>query len=181
MVTNELSFLKYADNIIVLANGEIVAEGNYRELTANGAFKQILEECENERRELTRKLAAEEVLKSVPGGGRRPIAVNEFRRQDVVYRRSESIWLSSLLSAHYTVAVLNQIFLMKDPVHITLRLGGTQIYFHTSSKFAFTILPVVFSCWEARICQPYQECCHAIAILPPVRCVDGNVPWRNMS
>uniref|UniRef100_F1KQC8 Multidrug resistance-associated protein 1 n=1 Tax=Ascaris suum TaxID=6253 RepID=F1KQC8_ASCSU len=60
MVTNELSFLKYADNIIVLANGEIVAEGNYTELTANGAFKQILEECESEKRELARKLAAEE-------------------------------------------------------------------------------------------------------------------------
>lgn len=42
------------------SDGEIVAEGNYTELTANGAFKQILEECESEKRELARKLAAEE-------------------------------------------------------------------------------------------------------------------------
>uniref|UniRef100_A0A183TW18 Multidrug resistance-associated protein 1 n=1 Tax=Toxocara canis TaxID=6265 RepID=A0A183TW18_TOXCA len=59
LVTHELSYLKYTDYILVLADGEIVAEGSYAELIANGAFKQLLEECESEKRELAKKIAAQ--------------------------------------------------------------------------------------------------------------------------
>ncbi|GMT31383.1 hypothetical protein PFISCL1PPCAC_22680, partial [Pristionchus fissidentatus] len=50
LVTNELSYLRHANLIVVMKDGKIDAEGSYAELMSNGALQQLLEECEEERR-----------------------------------------------------------------------------------------------------------------------------------
>nr|UOF76393.1 multidrug resistance-associated protein [Bursaphelenchus xylophilus] len=48
LVTHELSYLKYADLILIMADGKIQSEGSFAELTQTGAFNQLLEECKEE-------------------------------------------------------------------------------------------------------------------------------------
>lgn len=71
LVTNELSFLEMSDLIIVMKDGKIEYEGKYQELMNQGAFSQLLSECEQEDRE--RREAAvtddEDEENSEPGGG----------------------------------------------------------------------------------------------------------------
>lgn len=58
LVTNELSYLKHSNLILVMKDGRIEYEGSYAELMANGALNQLLAECEEEER--TRKERSEE-------------------------------------------------------------------------------------------------------------------------
>lgn len=51
LVTNELSYLEKSDLIIVMNNGRIEYEGRYRDLMQQGAFEQLLQECQKEDRE----------------------------------------------------------------------------------------------------------------------------------
>ncbi|CAD6187548.1 unnamed protein product [Caenorhabditis auriculariae] len=69
LVTNELSFLKRSDLILVLKDGQIESEGSYVELMQQGALEQLLIECEEEEQE-RRRLASqsEEEETSEPGG-----------------------------------------------------------------------------------------------------------------
>ncbi|CAD5219876.1 unnamed protein product [Bursaphelenchus okinawaensis] len=48
LVTHELSYLKYADLILIMADGKIQSEGSFAELAQTGAFTQLLEECKEE-------------------------------------------------------------------------------------------------------------------------------------
>uniref|UniRef100_A0A915D418 Uncharacterized protein n=1 Tax=Ditylenchus dipsaci TaxID=166011 RepID=A0A915D418_9BILA len=48
LVTHELSYLKYADLILIMADGRIQSEGSYAELMKTGALAQLVEECKNE-------------------------------------------------------------------------------------------------------------------------------------
>ncbi|CAI2357743.1 unnamed protein product [Caenorhabditis sp. 36 PRJEB53466] len=48
LVTNELSFLEKADLIMVMRDGRIEFEGKYEQLMQQGAFEQLLIECEQE-------------------------------------------------------------------------------------------------------------------------------------
>uniref|UniRef100_A0A0N5C270 Multidrug resistance-associated protein 1 n=1 Tax=Strongyloides papillosus TaxID=174720 RepID=A0A0N5C270_STREA len=49
LVTNELSYMSYADQIIVIENGEIVLQGSYEELVNREEFQKLLKECETEK------------------------------------------------------------------------------------------------------------------------------------
>ena len=62
LVTHELSYLKYADLILVMQDGKIVSEGSYEEMMKRGAFSQLLEECKTEQEETAQlqKLKEEE-------------------------------------------------------------------------------------------------------------------------
>lgn len=62
LVTNELSYLKDSDLIIVMKDGRISAEGTYAELGASGALQQLMEECEAEEelRKKNREMAESE-------------------------------------------------------------------------------------------------------------------------
>lgn len=65
LVTNELSYLRHANLIVVMKDGKIDAEGSYAELMSNGALQQLLEECEEERQ----KEREEEERKAAAAGG----------------------------------------------------------------------------------------------------------------
>lgn len=49
LVTNELSYMSYADQIIVIESGEIVLQGTYNELVEKEEFQKLLKECETEK------------------------------------------------------------------------------------------------------------------------------------
>ncbi|KAI6224767.1 Mrp-4 [Aphelenchoides besseyi] len=49
LVTHELSYLKYADVILIMADNKIVNEGSYAELSRTGAFTQLIDDCLVER------------------------------------------------------------------------------------------------------------------------------------
>lgn len=48
LVTHELSYLKYANLILIMSDGKIVSEGSYTELMQTGALAKLIEECKNE-------------------------------------------------------------------------------------------------------------------------------------
>lgn len=48
MVTHELSYLKYADLILIMSDGQITSDGSYAELTKSGAFTEFVEQCKSE-------------------------------------------------------------------------------------------------------------------------------------
>uniref|UniRef100_A0A7E4VBL5 Multidrug resistance-associated protein 1 n=1 Tax=Panagrellus redivivus TaxID=6233 RepID=A0A7E4VBL5_PANRE len=60
LVTHELSYLKYANLIVVMQNGKIVSEGSYTEMTRLGAFSQLLEECKTEQEDLMQQAKRKE-------------------------------------------------------------------------------------------------------------------------
>ncbi|CAB3400543.1 unnamed protein product [Caenorhabditis bovis] len=70
LVTNELSYLEKADQIIVMKDGKIEFIGRYNELMNKGAFEQLLSECEKEDRERREAEASadEDEENSEPGG-----------------------------------------------------------------------------------------------------------------
>ncbi|KAI6216421.1 Mrp-4 [Aphelenchoides fujianensis] len=49
LVTHELSYLKYADSIVIMADGAIKNEGSYAELSRTGALTQLIKECSEEK------------------------------------------------------------------------------------------------------------------------------------
>ncbi|PAV73684.1 hypothetical protein WR25_18845 isoform A [Diploscapter pachys] len=51
LVTNELSFLRHSNLVIIMKDGKIDSEGTFAELIQQGALKQLLEECEREEKE----------------------------------------------------------------------------------------------------------------------------------
>ncbi|KAF1747020.1 hypothetical protein GCK72_023478 [Caenorhabditis remanei] len=69
LVTNELSCLEKSDLIMVMNDGKIEYEGKYHELMQQGAFEQLLIECEQEERERREaEQSDEEDDNSEPGG-----------------------------------------------------------------------------------------------------------------
>lgn len=48
LVTHELSYLKYANLILIMADGKIVSEGSYTELMQTGALAKLVKECKTE-------------------------------------------------------------------------------------------------------------------------------------
>uniref|UniRef100_A0A1I7U0H1 ABC transmembrane type-1 domain-containing protein n=1 Tax=Caenorhabditis tropicalis TaxID=1561998 RepID=A0A1I7U0H1_9PELO len=70
LVTNELSCLERSDLIIVMKDGKIEYEGKYHDLMQQGAFEQLLIECEQEERERreAEKSDDESDENSEPGG-----------------------------------------------------------------------------------------------------------------
>ncbi|KAH7720742.1 ATP-binding cassettesub-family C (CFTR/MRP)member 1 [Aphelenchoides avenae] len=60
LVTHELSYLKFADLILVMTDGKIVSEGSYMELMKTGALAQLLEECKNEQEAINERQRQEE-------------------------------------------------------------------------------------------------------------------------
>lgn len=48
LVTHELSYLKYADLILIIGEGSIISEGSYTELMQSGALAKLVEECKTE-------------------------------------------------------------------------------------------------------------------------------------
>lgn len=48
MVTHELSYLKFADLILIMGDGRIISEGSYTELMQSGALAKLVEECKIE-------------------------------------------------------------------------------------------------------------------------------------
>lgn len=48
LVTHELSYLKFADLILIMGDGSIISEGSYTELMQSGALAKLVEECKNE-------------------------------------------------------------------------------------------------------------------------------------
>lgn len=61
LVTHELSYLKYADYILVFSEGRIAAEGTYAELTTMGTgFTQLLEECKTEKEEIESRISEDQ-------------------------------------------------------------------------------------------------------------------------
>ncbi|EGT59327.1 CBN-MRP-4 protein [Caenorhabditis brenneri] len=69
LVTNELSYLAKSDLIIVMNDGKIEYEGKYHDLMQQGAFEQLLLECEQEERERREaEQSDEEDDNSEPGG-----------------------------------------------------------------------------------------------------------------
>ncbi|KAI1722936.1 ABC transporter transmembrane region domain-containing protein [Ditylenchus destructor] len=48
LVTHELSYLKYADLILIMSDGQITSDGSYAELTKSGAFTEFVEQCKSE-------------------------------------------------------------------------------------------------------------------------------------
>ncbi|CAI4229334.1 unnamed protein product [Auanema sp. JU1783] len=55
LVTNELSFLKHSNLILIMNDGKIEHEGSYAELMQQGALAPLLEECEKEERDRRKK------------------------------------------------------------------------------------------------------------------------------
>ncbi|KAI6200171.1 Mrp-4 [Aphelenchoides besseyi] len=53
LVTHELSYLKYADSILIMSDNKIVNEGSYAELSRTGALTQLTNECLIEKSEAT--------------------------------------------------------------------------------------------------------------------------------
>ncbi|PAV65009.1 hypothetical protein WR25_08336 isoform B [Diploscapter pachys] len=51
LVTNELSFLRHSNLIVIIKDGKIEVEGSYAELMQQGALEQLLKECEMEEKE----------------------------------------------------------------------------------------------------------------------------------
>uniref|UniRef100_A0A0N4ZYR9 Multidrug resistance-associated protein 1 n=1 Tax=Parastrongyloides trichosuri TaxID=131310 RepID=A0A0N4ZYR9_PARTI len=49
LVTNELNYMNYTDQILVVENGEIVLQGSYDELVNKEEFQKLLKECETEK------------------------------------------------------------------------------------------------------------------------------------
>lgn len=72
LVTNELSFLEKSDLIIVMNEGKIEYSGKYDDLMQQGAFEQLLIECEKEERERREAEASadEDDENSEPGGSK---------------------------------------------------------------------------------------------------------------
>ncbi|CAP23114.2 Protein CBR-MRP-4 [Caenorhabditis briggsae] len=69
LVTNELSYLAKSDLIIVMNDGKIEYEGKYNDLMQQGAFEQLLIECEQEERERREAEASDDESEgSEPGG-----------------------------------------------------------------------------------------------------------------
>ncbi|CAI5454874.1 unnamed protein product [Caenorhabditis angaria] len=68
LVTNQLSFLERSDLIIVMKDGKVEYEGSYTELMQQGAFEQLLLECEKEDQERREAEASDDDSCSEPGG-----------------------------------------------------------------------------------------------------------------
>ncbi|KAL3102262.1 hypothetical protein niasHS_003671 [Heterodera schachtii] len=49
LVTNEPSCLKYSDFIVILADGRVISEGTYAELTKSGILARLMEDVESDR------------------------------------------------------------------------------------------------------------------------------------
>lgn len=67
LVTHELSYLKYADLILIMADGKVVSEGSYTELMQMGALAKLVEECKTEHEAAL--IAQKESIQQHEGGG----------------------------------------------------------------------------------------------------------------
>lgn len=88
LVTNELSYLEKSDLIIVMNNGRIEYEGKYRDLRQQGAFEELLIECQKEDRERRATLLSQDLEEeegSEPGRGVQQDSDSDFEYDDDVY------------------------------------------------------------------------------------------------
>uniref|UniRef100_A0A914YYI3 Uncharacterized protein n=1 Tax=Panagrolaimus superbus TaxID=310955 RepID=A0A914YYI3_9BILA len=60
LVTHELSYLRYANLILVMQDGKIVSEGSYAEMIKSGEFSELLEECKVQQEDQLQKQKQEE-------------------------------------------------------------------------------------------------------------------------
>lgn len=60
MVTHELSYLRFADLILIMSGGQITSEGSFTELSKSGAFAEFIEQCKTEQAAASVKVIASE-------------------------------------------------------------------------------------------------------------------------
>ncbi|CAJ0561383.1 unnamed protein product, partial [Mesorhabditis spiculigera] len=123
LVTNELGVLPYANLIVLMQDGKIIADGTYAELSASGALQQIMEQCQAEE-ELRRENRERQEAAEHEAG----IYIDDTDEEDIF--EHEELSTSQPIERHFGASLISTVSTM-----INTRVTTKRVRFVSGSRY----------------------------------------------